>query len=157
MVVTVRYCNTDRTSGQSLHAITPTLQIGNAFEARDIKTVLSLGINAIVDLAIDEPPIVPTRDVTYCRIPLIDGEGNSPATLRLAVNITYQLLADQTPTLVACSAGMSRSPVIAAAALAENNKTTLAIEIAKIASIVPHDISPALLADIRHVLENKPQ
>lgn len=53
----------------------------------------------------------------YHRIPLADGAGNSRRRLQLAIQITHSLLITKTSCLVACSAGLSRSPVIAAAAL----------------------------------------
>ena len=59
------------------------LWIGNAIDARDVTGVLGLGVAAIVDLAIEEPPIQYPRDVVYCRFPLIDGSGNQPAVLRV--------------------------------------------------------------------------
>jgi hypothetical protein len=53
------------------------LWIGTARDARDIKTVLDLGIETIVDLALEEPPIHPTRELVYLRFPLLDGTGES--------------------------------------------------------------------------------
>ena len=95
------------------------LWIGTARDARDIRGVLDLGIEAVVDLATDEPPVHPTRELVYLRFPLVDGEGNPPWILRSAVDAVAGLLAAGVPTLVACSAGASRSPVIAAMAMAK--------------------------------------
>ncbi len=94
------------------------LWIGNARDARDLKLIHDAGIEAVVDLAANEAPAVLSRDITYCRIPLVDGDGNSAELLRLAVNTTAQLAQDGVPTLVACSHGMSRSPTIVAFAVA---------------------------------------
>lgn len=58
------------------------LWIGNALDARDVSGVLRLGIEAVVDLAIEEPPIQYPRDLVYCRFPLVDGAENSPSVLR---------------------------------------------------------------------------
>ena len=55
------------------------LWIGNAVDARDIRGVLGCGIAAVMDLAIEEPPIQFPRDIVYCRFPLIDGAGNQSA------------------------------------------------------------------------------
>lgn len=93
------------------------LWIGNARDARDLKLIHDAGIEAVVDLAANEAPAVLSRDITYCRIPLVDGDGNSAELLRLAVNTTAQLAQDGVPTLVACSHGMSRSPTIVAFAV----------------------------------------
>ena len=88
----------------------------NAAELRDVRSVLALGITAVVDLAASEPPVVYPRDIVYLRIPLNDGAGNPQAVLRLAINSTADLIRAGRPMLVACNAGMSRSPAIVAAA-----------------------------------------
>jgi protein-tyrosine phosphatase len=49
----------------------------------------------------------------------LDGEGNDPAIIRLALQTCLQLLQANKRTLIACSAGMSRSPTLAAFVLAE--------------------------------------
>ena len=104
------------------------LWIGNAHDILDVRGVLSLGVRAVVDLAASEAPVQYPRDVAYCRLPLNDGSENEPAILRLAVYSTVEFIKNRIPTLVACSAGMSRSPVIVAAALAivEGIRTELA-------------------------------
>ena len=137
-----------------MREITPKLWIGNALEARDLRAVLNLGIEAIVDLAIEEPPVSPTRELIYHRVPLSDGQGNLPSRIRLAVNTVVELVASGTPTVVACSAGMSRSPSIVAAALSQVSKITLDEALQQAASAGPSDVSPALLADIAAVLED---
>ena len=52
--------------------------IGNAQDGRNVEAVLRLGIEAVIDLAIEEPPLVFPRETIYCRFPLIDGAGNAP-------------------------------------------------------------------------------
>jgi protein-tyrosine phosphatase len=94
------------------------LWIGNAREARDLKSIHDAGIEAVVDLAANEAPAVLSRDIIYCRIPLVDGDGNPAELLRLAVSTLAQLVKEGLPTLVACSHGMSRSPTVVAFALA---------------------------------------
>ena len=98
------------------------LWLGHAGDARDLAGLLNLGIAAIVDLAWDEPPATVTRDVVYCRFPLVDGSGNPPWLLRTAVETVARLIRDGVSTFVFCGAGLSRSPAIVAAslALAEN-------------------------------------
>ena len=86
------------------------LWIGTARDARDIRAVLDADIEAVVDLAMEEPPVALTRELVYLRFPLLDGEGNPVWLLRSAVVAVSQLIAARVPTLVACSAGMSRSP-----------------------------------------------
>lgn len=94
------------------------LWTGTARDARDIRGVLDAGIQAVVDLALDEPPVQPTRELVYLRFPLVDSEGNPPWLLRMAVEAVVELLNARVPTLVACSAGASRSPAVAGMALA---------------------------------------
>ena len=125
-------------------AIPGRLWIGNARDARDIRDVLQRGITAIIDLAIDEPPIVFPRDVFYCRAPLLDGEGNAPARLAAVLQLAASLIADRAPTLIACSGGMSRSPVIAAGALALANDEEPDAMLRQILSDGPSDVSPGL-------------
>ena len=40
--------------------------------------VLDAGIEALVDLGLNERPVQLTRELIYCRFPLNDGGGNSP-------------------------------------------------------------------------------
>jgi hypothetical protein len=94
------------------------LWIGTARDARDIRGVLDAGIEAIVDLAMDEPPVQPTRELVSLRFPIVDGADNPRWVLRAAVEAVAGLLREGVPTLVACSAGASRSPAVAAAAVA---------------------------------------
>ncbi len=94
------------------------LWVGTARDARDLRGIHEAGIEAVIDLAMDEPPVQPTRELVYLRFPLVDGGGNPEWLLRLAVEAVSGLLKAVVPTLVACSAGASRSPAIAALALA---------------------------------------
>jgi protein-tyrosine phosphatase len=129
--------------------ISKALWIGNSQEARDVRAVLGFGIGAVVDLAMEEPPILFPRDVVYCRFPLVDGAGNLPAVVKAAVETTAQLIRSNVPTLVACGAGMSRSPAIVAAALARFEGTTLQQALSRVAASGPHDVSGAFWADIQ--------
>ncbi len=62
------------------------LWLGHAGDARDPLRLNDLGIAALVDLARDEPPTRPSRDLIYCRFPLVDGARQSPDWLiRVAV------------------------------------------------------------------------
>lgn len=94
------------------------LWIGNAGDVRRVAHLIDLGIAAVVDLAANEPAAILPREIVYCRFPLLDGEGNERWLLRAAIETISGLLRDNVPTLVACSAGMSRSPALAAAAIA---------------------------------------
>lgn len=139
----------DSEAVEFMREIIPTrLWIGNAMDARNVTGMLGLGIAAVVDLAIEEPPIQFPRDVVYCRFPLIDGTGNQPAVLRVAIDTVAYFIASRTPTLVACGAGMSRSPAIVAAAMAMTKRIALADVLEKLTAGQPHDVSPGLLAEI---------
>ncbi len=131
-----------------MREVHPKLWIGNALEARDLRRVLERGIEALVDLAIEEPSATLVRELTYCRIPLLDGAGNPPEKLRLAVETVVSLIRAQTPTLVACGAGMSRSPAIVAAAIAVVERANPDEVLQRITAGFPHDVSPALWKDI---------
>ena len=133
-------------------AIPKKLWIGNAMDARDVRSVLGLGITAIVDLAIEEVPIQFPRDIVYCRFPLIDGSGNSPDILHAAIQMTAHFVRSEIPTLVACGAGMSRSPVIVAAAMAMTEGGTLVDALGKLTAGQPHDVSPSLLVEVSEVV-----
>ena len=128
------------------------LWIGTARDARDIKGVLDAGIEAIVDLAIEEPPISPTRELVYFRVPLLDGEGNPPSLLTLAADSVGVLLWEGVPTLVACSGGMSRSPAVAAVALARQEYRKPADVLTELARTGPTDVHPGLRRELVRVV-----
>ena len=124
------------------------LWIGTAMAARNPRLVLAVGIAAVVDLAYEEPPVQLPRELIYCRFPLLDGVGNEPALLRLAVGTVRELVTARTPTLVACSAGMSRSPIVVAAALATIRNETPDQVLQELVGSRPHDISGGLWNDV---------
>lgn len=128
------------------------LWTGNARDLRDARGVLGLGVEAVVDLAAEEPPAVYPRDTLCCRFPLVDGVGNRHATLAAAIETLTVLIDSSVPTLVACSAGMSRSPLVTAAALSKSVGIALDEAIERVGADAPVDMSPGLLADIRLLL-----
>lgn len=132
--------------------IAKTLWIGNAIEARDVRSVLDLGVQAVVDVAMEEPAIQFPRDVVYCRLPLVDGAGNPVTVLRIAIETTSRFIESRTPTLVACSAGMSRSPAVVAAAIATIEGIPLADALQRLTKDQPHDASPGLLNEVANLL-----
>ena len=127
------------------------LWIGNAHDARDVKGVLARGIGVVIDLAIEEPPIQFPRDIVYCRFPMLDGEGNSPALLQSAVYTTANFVNAKQPTLVACSGGMSRSPIIVSAVLAKIESLELSAAVERVTATGPCDFSPGLWNDVRRL------
>ncbi len=101
-----------------------------------------------MQLAYEETPLTLPREIAVCRVPLIDGGDNDPRRLELAIRLVEQSLALSLPTLICCSAGLSRSPAIVAAALATWRQAELAQCLAEVAGLGPIDVSPALWAQI---------
>lgn len=134
-------------------AITGCLWLGTSLDARNIVAVLRDGIVAVVDLAMEEPLIHFPRDIMYCRIPLVDGSGNRPEIIRAAVDVTASLIDSRVPTLVACGAGMSRSPIIVAAALQRVDGRSLEQGLEDITAGVAHDVSTSLWAEVEAVCD----
>jgi protein-tyrosine phosphatase len=128
------------------------LWIGNANDARDVGRILALEITAVIDLAANEPPIAYPREIAYCHFPLHDGAGNHPAMLRAAIATTEMFIAAQLPLLVTCSAGMSRSPAIVAAALARVERILPEVALSRAALPGAHDVSPALWNEVIEVI-----
>lgn len=122
------------------------LWVGTARDARDIKGVLDAGIQAVVDLAAEEPPVAPTRDLVYVRYPLVDGNGNEPKLLRATLGGVVALIRQRIPTLIACGMGMSRAPAVAAVALG----TVYRVPPADVLTTLGHaDVHPVLLRDLQ--------
>jgi len=128
------------------------LWIGNAIEARDYRRLHELEIRAVVDVALEEQPGVPPREFIYLRYPLLDGIGNSPTTLTMAIRSIADLLRSDTRTMVACSAGMSRSPSLAAAALAIVEQVDVNQKLNELAAAGSLDASPAFLQEVVAIL-----
>lgn len=127
--------------------------IGNARDASDVKGILENEIAAIVQLAIEEPPIIYPRELISCRYPLVDGEGNPMGLLRVAIfTVSLHLLA-KIPVLVTCGSGMSRSPVIAAAAIASTKNESPDEWLKRIAVTGPHDVSPNLWSEAKNSVD----
>jgi len=84
------------------------------------------------------------RDLVSLRVPILDGPGNSLANLQMAVSVVAALIRQNRPTLVCCSAAMSRSPAVVAVALAEIEGRPPAETLQAIAECSPVDVSPGL-------------
>lgn len=129
------------------------LWTGNAAEARDLKLLSQLGISAVVDLALEEPPAFLQREVAYVRCPIDDSEAATAVLVEVAVRTVEHLVRLRVPTLVACSAGLSRSPLITAAAIARSDRMPLEAAIQSVSDRGPTDVSPGLLSLVRQVVE----
>ncbi len=125
------------------------LFIGNALEARDLRLLYDNAIAAVIDLASNEKPAVLGRDHIYIRIPILDGDGNDDRVMDLALATAVRLIRSNVKTLIACSAGMSRSPSVAAATIAIETGTSPDDCIARIVASGPNDVSPVLWHHIK--------
>jgi protein-tyrosine phosphatase len=125
------------------------LWVGHAGDVADPRALVAQGIRAVIDLALNESPVALPRELVSCRFPLVDGPGNPPWVLRAAVETVAALLRAGTPTLVCCSAGMSRSPCIAAAAIARVRGCSTAEGLMLVLRSGPADVSPGLWAEIQ--------
>ncbi len=124
------------------------LWLGHVGDVRDWRAVFDAGIQAIVDLAGNEAPAVPPREMVYHRFPLVDGAGNPDWLLALACRTVADLLKANIATLVYCSVGMSRSPAIAAASIALTTKQPLDQALATVRRAGDVDVSPGLWASL---------
>ena len=124
------------------------LWIGHGGEAGELTRLYENGVEAVVSLAVEEPPDRSPRDLIACRVPLVDGAGNRTERLALAVQTVATLLAAGVPTLVCCGAGMSRAPAVAAAALARVHGDTPAHWLERVTRHHPSDVSAGLWADL---------
>ena len=127
------------------------LWLGNALDIRDIRRLHDVGVAAVVDLAREESPPSPSREMLYLRIPLVDGAQNADELLAAAVETTASLIRKRIPTLVGCSAAMSRSPAIVAAALAIGRGDSPDNCLRQLIAGHPHDVSSSLWADVKRV------
>ena len=125
--------------------------LGNAKDARDTGRLLESGIAALVDLAVEESPPQPAREMVYCRFPLLDGDGNPAALLHAAICATACLIRKRVPTLVCCGSGMSRSPAVVSVALAVVHADTPDRCLQQVVAGSPHDVSPRLWNDTLNV------
>jgi hypothetical protein len=131
------------------------LWLGHAGDGQDYRRVLDAGIQALVQLAAEERTLDAPRDLVYCRFPLVDGPGNDTKLLQLAITTVANLLEMNVPTLVVCGAGMSRSPAVAAAALAVVFQESPDQWLTQVTQHFPADVAPALWHDIKMIVEDQ--
>jgi protein-tyrosine phosphatase len=133
-----------------MHQIIPSrLWIGHIGDARDVRNVLNLGVEAVVDLACNELPVEVPRDIIYLRVPIVDGSGNSPEILKLAVETTARLIDCGIASFVYCSVGLSRTPAIVAAAMASANHSDLDESLKMLSERMSHDVLPGLWNEVK--------
>jgi protein-tyrosine phosphatase len=128
------------------------LWLGHAGDCHDFRPILDAGIQALVDLAREQAAVEPPRELIYCRFPLLDGVGNDESLLELAINTLATLIRTRIPTLVTCDFGLSRTPAVAAAALALAHQETPEDCLERVAKDHRIDVLPGLWSEITHVL-----
>jgi protein-tyrosine phosphatase len=131
------------------------LWLGHAGDGRNPRLLLDSGIQAVVQLALEEEPLRLPREIIVCRFPLLDGGGNDPGLLDLAVTTVANLVEKKIPTLVCCGAGMSRSPAVAAVALAIVYQENADECLKRLAEHHPSDVMPGLWNDLKTVLQTQ--
>jgi protein-tyrosine phosphatase len=105
-----------------MDAITDRLFVGTFADAESTVRLRNCSVDAVVSLTY-HIPCVPEVSVT--RIPMVDGPQNDVQTFEQAVIETLKRLDKGDRVLVHCSAGASRSPAVAATALALHNQIGL--------------------------------
>ena len=133
------------------------LWIGNAFDVRQPRNIFDAGIAAVIDVAYEEPPAQVPRQLTYCRFPLNDGGGNDPGLLFQTLLTATNFIRAEIRTLIACSAGLSRSPTVAAFALAHHLDEDPGEVLARIADFKALELSQDLWADMLVAFDMLPQ
>jgi hypothetical protein len=78
----------------------------------------------------------------------MDGSGNQRWLLVAAIRAVAGLVQTRVPTLVACSAGLSRSPSLAAAGIALATGVSPTDALRFVIRAGPADLSPGLWADV---------
>jgi protein-tyrosine phosphatase len=125
--------------------------IGNAGDLDDIRSIHSAGIQAVVELADNEPSASLPRSLIRARFPIADGGENHSWLLRMAVDFVAGLMLNRVPTLVCCSAGMSRSVLISAAAISKTSEKFFSESLGVVTREGPADVSPQLLMQIENL------
>jgi hypothetical protein len=125
------------------------LWVGNASDLLDPQKVMTEGIQAVLELAASESFAVLPRELIRCRFPLCDGEENPTWLLCMAVENVATLLRSKVPVLICCSAGMSRSVIIAAGGLALAEQSSLEEALKSVVADGPADVSPALFLQLK--------
>jgi protein-tyrosine phosphatase len=128
------------------------LRVGHNGDGEDFKVLFDKGVQAVVQLAWEEVPLLLPRELMLFRIPLVDGPGNRPESIRLAITTVAQLVREQISTLVCCGAGVSRAPALAAAGLAKFTGKPLSECLQLVTQHRHADVHPALYEHLEGIL-----
>ena len=116
--------------------ITDRVAIGDHAEARDAGLLSRQGIRSVLSL---DGSLTPNDAeglgvAAVVAFDLIDGDGNAPGALGLAVSALEGLLRAHAPVLVHCHAGRSRSVVVVAGFLARTLRLRAEEALARVAA-----------------------
>jgi hypothetical protein len=128
------------------------LWVGHAGEERDFRALFDAGLKAVVELAVEIPPSQTPREMIACRFPLVDGPGNDPEVLEMALRQVAALVKAQVPTLLCCDGGVSRAPAVAAAGLALAHGTPPGECLERVVVYHRCDVSPGLWNEVTALL-----
>lgn len=98
------------------------LFVGTEADAGDQSLLQTHGIDTVISLTHSEPD---TGEIARVDVPMIDGPQNSYHTFAAAVQTVVAHREDGHCVLIHCAAGSSRSPSVAAAAIAHLTESTL--------------------------------
>jgi protein-tyrosine phosphatase len=129
------------------------LWIGGVGDIVDPRSLYESGVEAILHLAASTLPTKLSREIVYCRVPIIDGAENSPERLKFVIETGVMLVKNKVPTLIACSAGMSRSPSITAAVLSVIQQKSADEVLEEILKDSPADVSPVLWEAVKTAVQ----
>ena len=130
------------------------LWVGHVGDGRNFRALFDAGIEAVVQLAVDEPTVAMPRELISCRFPLVDGTGNRAEVLSMAIRTLATLVRFGIPTLVCCGSGLSRSPTVAAAALALVSGAPPDECLKIVVQGQPGDVTPGLWKEIKEVFSS---
>ncbi len=136
---------------------TRALWVGHAGDLRDVQAVMATGIEAVIELSDSEQSAVLPRELIRGRFPLSDGGDNPVWLIRLATNALAALMRAGVPTLICCSAGMSRSLCIASSGIALTEGLALTDALTEVIGSGPVDVSPALWNQVRLIFDHQPR
>ena len=128
------------------------LWVGNPSDTLNVRSIIDAGIEAVVEVADNEPFALLPREIVRCRFPLSDGGDNPAWLLRLAADTVAAFVRARIPAIVCCSGGMNRSVCIAAAGLTVASGMELDASLVAVIGNGPADVSPRFLAQLREVI-----
>ena len=134
-----------------MDSVSDDLFVGTVEDATDDSALETHSVTTIISLT-HETPSFTEQELTIHSIPLIDGPQHNRQQFTKAVEETIAALEADGGVLVHCSAGASRSPTVAATALALSQDMELEDALKQVAvdrdAVDPHE---ALLRQAAHV------